>query len=203
MEALKKIMVFVFLIVGTSGCFDEEDQNITPQLDPIKTKSAAEYVVEQLAEYVMKAHLIKNLSGSSFSNEVVGGASGTAIVSGAIKYGENQPCGSSCIRSQNNVSIDVTFHNFTISPREDLEITIVSGKMDFSDHKWSRQSGLYYSSGGKVYVNGISLEFSIKRTDKSGETSGYADFIDFKASGKYPYNLSGSCLVKSGETFSF
>lgn len=183
-------VVLCFSLVCTLNCGDSSTDP-GADLDPITDKWAANDAVEDVAKCVRDA--LDGLQGT-LSSVTVQGTSGSASVSGTKTYASGISCGTDCVRSETDIDVTVVFNNYTANTASN-ERTTVSGTVNYRDTSWSQQSGLSYSSGGGIYVDGTNVAFASVVYDQStGETRwGYTGTLTFNASGGT--YLDGWCEV--------
>jgi hypothetical protein len=207
MMAKKYTSVFIrskiCIILISFLCLLSCDKNSTePEsesyLEPIADDWTAKDAVENVAECVRI--VLKEITTTTFNDVTVEGISGSANISGKEEY-TNSSCGTDCIRSDTDVDVTVLFDNYKAKTSSNEETTL-SGTVLYRDTRWNRQSGLYYSSGGKVYCDGSNVKYKAVVYDDSGKPDwGYSDTISFDASGGT--YLDGSCTVGNGTTYYF
>jgi hypothetical protein len=192
------VAMISFSLIGILSCSDGST-GLGSDLDPITDEWAAKSAVQNVADCVRDA--ISGQQGN-FSSVTVHGTSGTAVVSGTKTYTSGISCGADCVRSETDIDVTVVFNGYTTNTASNQRTT-VSGTVSYRDTRWSRQSGLSYSSGGKVYVDGANIAYeSVVYDESTGDTKwGYSDTITFDASGGT--YLDGWCVPNDGNTYSF
>ncbi|MBN2213432.1 MAG: hypothetical protein JW723_04245 [Bacteroidales bacterium] len=193
---IRFIQMFCFLAIIYSGCEkdnDPEDSN----LDPVTDGYDAEYLIRHIAEGVIDA-VLDDLSHGTYSGTIVNGISGNASVSGDYYYTSGIDCGTDCVRSEKDIDLTVVFSNYKVMSCDNCEATI-TGTVYYTDNTWSRQSGLSYSSGGRITVEGEDVAFK----EVYDGSWGYSDVISFYASRSPGDSFSGWCIPQDGNTYDF
>lgn len=190
------LIMFFVLAALSAGC--EKDKNSEDSnLDPITNKYDAEDLIRHIADGVMNT-VLDDLSHGTYTGTTVFGISGTASVSGDYYYYSGISCGTDCVRSETEIDLTIVFDNYHVMSCDNCEATI-SGTVSFTNNKWSRQSGLGYSSGGSITVSGQNVAFK----EVYNGNRGYSDVISFSAAGSDIYSISGWCIPKDGNTYTF
>lgn len=196
-----QLCVFLSLILLIAMACKKEDENSeNSNLEAITDKYAAEDNVQHIADRLMKA-VFNNLPNGTYTNQVVNGVSGTATISGNKLFQSGIDCGYDCVKSQTDYDLTIVFANYNAKTCDNCDATI-SGTVHYSDNRWSRQSGLNYSSGGTISCSGNNITFKEVITSDYN-IWGYSDIISFSASGGSTYKLSGWLTASNGETYNF
>lgn len=195
------IATLLVLLVSLSGCGgDSENGGSDSNIESITSRGNAKFVVEDLADGVIHANVIRSFSHGTYNGTVLYGNSGTATVTGDYYYKSGVYCGHNCIRDENDTSLTITFDNYRVMSADNTE-AIITGTVTFTDDTWSQQLGAFpYTSGGGITVQGSDIAYKVVEVDGSW---GYSDTITFSASGKYAWSLSGWCQASDGNTYSF
>jgi hypothetical protein len=167
-------------------------------LKPVNNTYDASSAVLDVTNVIYNAVLDK-LDHGSYSGQVVSGISGTATVTGDYYFYSGVSCGSDCVRSYNDTSIEIVFNGFKATYPDNGTVTL-TGTVNYSDNSSSRQSGLSYSSSGNISVEGNDVSFQ-QVIQGYSSTYGYKDTISFSGYGDL-YDMSGSLTASSGNTYS-
>ena len=147
----------------------------------------------------MQDNVLDLLSNGSFSGTVLYGNSGTATVSGSESYTGTVSCGTDCVSSTYEANISVTFSNYRVN-YSNGEFTI-NGTAMYYEYRYSRQSGLSYSSSERYTVTSSGPVYVRMVYDG---TWGYEDTVQFSAtSTRAPYLMGGWCSASNGSTYNF
>lgn len=197
------ILFAALLTVSLTGCPEEDDwdEGGGRGIEPITSGSAGQFVVRQLADGAIEKNINAALANGTYDGTVVNGMSGTATVDGHYHYDRGMSCGTDCVRSVHDASMTIVFDRFRVTTSDNSEIT-VSGTVAYTNTTWSRQSGLSYSSGGKVRVSGSNVDCTWI-VDSDGDRWGYSDTISFDASGDSAAYVNGSISASNGSTYTF
>ncbi len=128
---------------------EEEEGSPSESVTSIKSSAAAKDVARDIVAVSLEVR--KGLSNGSYGGTIVSGKSGSAIVSGTVSYQSGISCGSDCVQSGNNTSLVIAFNRCAVNTASNTTTTI-SGTINFADTTYSRQSGLSYSSGGRISI---------------------------------------------------
>jgi len=170
-------------------------------IDPITTDRDADYIVNHLADVVVHRAVVLALGSGTYDGTIVTGTSGTAAVTGYYTYEGNISCGSSCVRSETDADLTIVFDEFRFVYEDSSSYSTITGTVTYRDTTWSQQSGLSYSSGGSIRVQGSNVVFETVFQDYN--RWGYADIISFDASGRSTDNMGGWCIPGNGNTYEF
>lgn len=198
MESVLCITLLAIFLTACGGGGGGDDDVVG---EPIASERAAENAVKDVAA-VIQTEVLGSLPHGTYTNEVVDGISGTASVTGDYYYYDNVDCGFNCVESYNDTTITVVFTDYKAASADNAETTL-SGTVTYANNKWSRQSGLSYSSGGSIPVSGNDVSY-YRKIWNDYETWGYQDTISFSASGSSIHgSFSGWCTASNGMTYSF
>lgn len=203
LPTLEKLFTFSFLLIFflLAACGEEDDEEDTggSQIESVNNANIAEWVVETTAEHIAQRNVLDRLSNGDFMGEVLYGDSGTATVNGSESYTGTVSCGTDCVSSTYEATISVSFDNYRVT-YSNGEYTI-NGSINYSEYRYSRQSGLSYSSSESYMVESVNPVYVRMIYDGSW---GYEDTVTFRgSSSRAPYLMSGWCSASNGVTYNF
>jgi hypothetical protein len=189
--------IIVLILLSAAECSDENKTSSDSKLKSIEEDYDAEFMVTEIADGIIDPNVLSALSRGSYTGKVVSGLSGTATVSGLVDYSSHVSCGSDCVKSETDINLTIVFDEYRVMSCTNCE-SVITGTVNYINNLWSRQSGLYYSSGGLIYLEGTDVALKIMIDEGSW---GYDDIINFDASGSS--SMSGWCKASDGNTYSF
>jgi len=197
-------IIVLALIALLSACIDEGDDGSSKvdSINPVDDSFSAKLTAGDIA--VIAEDIVAGLAQGSHSDTVVNGKSGTATVTGSISTTDSN-CGTDCLSTHSNHSITIVFNKYSVNSSSNEVTKISSGSVFYTDSRYYQQSGLNYTSGGGISIEGANMEFESIGTDSVGTFGTRDSIVSVLASGSSTSfsSLSGSLATESGASFTF
>lgn len=193
-ESVKYFIILIILVVFSSGCEKFSERF----LEPIESTGDATVIIESISIGVFDSKILEELAGGSYSDTIINGISGTAMVSGEKVVTDEVSCGDDCLESSSIIDISVDFDSYRIMINNGRETTI-DGTVEYFESSTTTLVEGFYISSGYVKIEGEAVDIKLFED----EDSGMKDNISFRVTGDTPRLLTGWCTPENGIRYQF
>jgi len=195
---MKAFLIYASIVLFIGTAVNSCETFSGRSLAPIESLADATIIIESIGSGIFNSKLLEELKGEVFTDTVINGLSGTAIVSGNRIIENDVICGDDCIQNSTITEIIVEFNSYRVSVGSGRESTI-SGTVLYFESDIITIDQDFYINSRFLRIEGEEVDIKLVSEDESGTE----DRISFRVTGDSPRLLTGWCRPENGIKYRF